>query len=428
MEYIQRPPLQARKWNETTKFRPFSDLAGFQTIPSSYGSIVSTNTGFPRKRELWGKVNVGSDFQLAKSDVSTTLFNYKSSVFGKNPPTDCNVGFTSFPGGITVSGTGGHSLGTVTAPSGLPSGAQALPTFAGIQSFGAEVVHRSNPSKPTFDLLYSLTELWRDPPISREALKSAVQFQTARHGIKSVSNSYLQTQFAILPTVSDAHKLFDTMRRSHDLLAKYHAGSGVTQHRKGPLREFTWSASPQRQTGSVATFNVVGLRGHDPSRAVLTTQQSGSLRQWYSTAWRYYVDNLDPLHSSISDYEHLFGAPSLATAWNLIPWTWLLDWFTNFGHIMNNLSYIGQDGSYMVYGYIMSEWKNTVENTFELPQIKTSYPGDPQTFVNCSVTGRVESKYCQRAWAYPFGFSATFPSLSTKQVAILGALGVALLL
>jgi hypothetical protein len=40
------------------------------------------------------------------------------------------------------------------------------------------------------------------------------------------------------------------------------------------------------------------------------------------------------------------------TVWNLTPWSWAADWFSNTGDVIDNLSDYAVDGLVMRYGYV----------------------------------------------------------------------------
>jgi hypothetical protein len=98
------------------------------------------------------------------------------------------------------------------------------------------------------------------------------------------------------------------------------------------------------------------------------------------------------------------------TLWNLAPWSWAADWFSNIGDITSNMSSF-QQGLVMRYGYQMEH--TIVSDTYS--SVDKSLRTHPLTFV-------VETK--QRVKANPFGFGVTWEGLSPFQLSIAGALGL----
>jgi hypothetical protein len=101
-----------------------------------------------------------------------------------------------------------------------------------------------------------------------------------------------------------------------------------------------------------------------------------------------------------------------ATVWNSSPWTWALDWFSNTGDIMTNISELGQDGLALVYGYMMSYAKTKEVIT------TAAVPG----FTSASRTR--ERVFKKRLPANPYGFGITGLATSLEQKATVIALGL----
>jgi hypothetical protein len=116
-------------------------------------------------------------------------------------------------------------------------------------------------------------------------------------------------------------------------------------------------------------------------------------------------------------HDKLFGSaltPDLM--WELTPWTWAIDWFSNAGDVLNNVTAFKLAGLVMRYGYIMEE---SIENrTYEMPS--TGYSSLTGTLPPSSYTKIVK----RRRDANPFGFGLTWEGLSPTQLAITAALGI----
>jgi hypothetical protein len=121
------------------------------------------------------------------------------------------------------------------------------------------------------------------------------------------------------------------------------------------------------------------------------------------------------LHVRLAD--RLLGiTPTPDRIWELTPWSWFVDWFTNTGDILSNVRAFLLDGLVMQYGYMMKEVK--VTRVISLDGGTTSSGSS----VSCSST--IEHTVQQRREANPFGFGLTWDGLSPYQISILGALGL----
>jgi hypothetical protein len=114
----------------------------------------------------------------------------------------------------------------------------------------------------------------------------------------------------------------------------------------------------------------------------------------------------------------LLGARLTPTAlWNLAPWSWLVDWFSNASEVLQNFDAWMIDSQVLCYAYIMEHTLSTYTYThignhsFHDASVRA-----PQ------VTLVSETKTRQRAT--PYGFGLTWDGLSNLQKSILGALGL----
>jgi hypothetical protein len=115
---------------------------------------------------------------------------------------------------------------------------------------------------------------------------------------------------------------------------------------------------------------------------------------------------------------HLLGIElTPETLWNLAPWSWAVDWFSNTGDVVSNLTSWSSDGLVMHYGYMM-EHSIVTRNYYSR--------GSRFLFANGSSAPdlRFVTETKQRVRANPFGFNATWSGLSPVQTAIAAALGL----
>jgi hypothetical protein len=137
-----------------------------------------------------------------------------------------------------------------------------------------------------------------------------------------------------------------------------------------------------------------------------------------------------------SDADALYGiALSPSVLWELTPWSWAVDWFTNAGDVINNVTSFGLAGLVMRYGYMMEE---SIERIVAEGRCPDANVGDfaivgnnkQPAIVNLRhvpsgtyVVG-TESVTKRRRPASPFGFSVGWEGLSPTQLAITAALGI----
>jgi hypothetical protein len=103
--------------------------------------------------------------------------------------------------------------------------------------------------------------------------------------------------------------------------------------------------------------------------------------------------------------------------WNLTPWSWAVDWFSNTGDVISNLTDWATDGLVLRYGYVMEHTITSDTYTYSgnTGLIDGNVRVPPLTLVT-------ETKIRRRA--NPFGFGITWDGLSPRQLAITAALGL----
>lgn len=176
-----------------------------------------------------------------------------------------------------------------------------------------------NPNRPDVDLPLFLFEL-KDLPRMLQGLGNVLN---GRSKPGDVPGGHLAITFGWVPLISDLYKLATLQE--------------LLDRRMRDLRSLSMGKKYKRTLGS-SSFTVDGgvikpdgVNG--PHFRVTTTQTE---RAWMSAR----VKLLDPLPSSQELPElarrltlGLDGLSS-STIWNSIPWSWMIDWFSNFGDMM----------------------------------------------------------------------------------------------
>lgn len=108
--------------------------------------------------------------------------------------------------------------------------------------------------------------------------------------------------------------------------------------------------------------------------------------------------------------------------WDLLPWSWLVDWFANIGSVVENLGNIHMSNVILNYAYATFR-REAVSGAWCRPVLSTGSTG------YVSLTGNFITEYKMsqkvRLKASPYGFGTALSSLTGPQWAILTALGLA---
>lgn len=291
----------------------------------------------------------------------------------------------------------------------LPTGATPEEALSlQMVGWGAKCVALATPTNPLMGTAQMLGEL-------REGLPR-IPLTSKRPGIDRVADEYLNYEFGIKPLVADLKTIWSadqTLQSAANTLSRM---NGNKQRRQLTLFDNT-STETRTATGrtlypqSTITNTLPSndrLRRSDV-RVVKTTRE----RVWFSGAFTTYYPSsshamakLDRMRRNLSYAYGLELSPELV--WELTPYSWLSDWCTSFGSVVHNITRATLDGTIMKYGYVMRE--RTITESY--------------TLSNGLGYGNLVYSIKQRQPANPFGFGITFESLSPRQLAILGALGM----
>jgi hypothetical protein len=159
-----------------------------------------------------------------------------------------------------------------------------------------------------------------------------------------------------------------------------------------------------------------------PARGSVILETKVSRRKWFSGAFTYYCPDdstvmKDMAQNALMAKKLLGLSLTPDVVWNLAPWSWAVDWFSNAGSVISNFSDWAMFGQCLRYGYIMEHTIATNTYTYVGPTGlgNTSYRPPP-------IVLRHETKV--RRKANPFGFGLTWEGLSPVQLAIAAALGI----
>jgi hypothetical protein len=241
---------------------------------------------------------------------------------------------------------------------------------------------------------------------------------------KKASSEYLNSEFGWKPIISDMRKFAYAVNHANTVLEQYERDSGRQVRRQYHF--------PVLRSSEVTTLST-GIDPYGPSQwggSTLDGTSKGDVvrvrektqRRWFSGAFTYHMPSgyggRAAMARHAQEAKKLLGLSLTPdVVWNLSPWSWAIDWFTNTGDVVSNITDWAIDGLVMRYGYIMEH--TIVKDTYTHGPPKELIPSrnraTPLTFVT-------ETKIRRRA--NPFGFGLTFDGLTIRQQAISLALGL----
>ncbi len=407
----------------THRRRALATQSGYQVFDVSAGIMLPASPNKTYLSMVEEKMSTGHNLsQLGKGgDVGGPFWHYRREIScqGTGISTTCMSGTQI---GDILSG-----IFYIRDPTGLNiwlnDVALTEVSDTSMNADGATAIARCNPDNPNFSFAQFLGELHEGIP----RLCGSDFFRARAKRLKEAGSEYLNVQFGWLPFVSDLRNAAHSVVNSHEVIMQYQRDSGK------PIRR-SYDFSPV-VSSSIATVNTgvspngptsIPAQWDGPGNGNIYRNRTTTTTKRFSGAFTYYLDcgedQLSKLHRHYQEAQHLLGiglTPDVV--WELTPWSWLADWYTNIGDVMTNARAFLSDGLVMIYGYQMEKTERIDEYSLQIANCFA----DGQSYSGGALVRAVTHK---RLPANPFGFGLKKADLSPRQIAILAALGLILLL
>lgn len=248
---------------------------------------------------------------------------------------------------------------------------------------------------------------------------------------KHVADHFLNHVFGWAPFISDLIKFNDVYQNSERYIDQITRDNGLWVRRRRLVEETqsVTKLSSGSNTGLVPTLdlslfcNSMGISGGVHQYANWTVREEINSRVWAEGLFTYYRPEFDrslpDYYSQWSDLQRrltIYGARlSPSNIYKSTPWTWLIDWFLNVGSVVDQINDIALDGVVSKYFFVMRHLTrrliyNILVNFWTGPQAVDWY--------------RLSDFKIRQVANSPYGYSLPSGGLSTKQLAILAALGI----
>ena len=299
-----------------------------------------------------------------------------------------------------------------------------------VNALGSTAIALCAPANPLEKLNTTLAEVFK------EGLPSLPGVATWKNRIKklhkSAAGEHLNVQFAILPLLEEMKETAKLVRNFAQLCEQYKRDEGRLVRREfhfKPVRSESSSVQSTLQAPRLGSAGWSLARTGFPSasKGTVYVQEKTERITWFSGAFRYHIPdsiigNIIGSATGASEFiQNLLGnslTPELL--WELTPWSWAIDYFSNAQQVLTNLQRNELYGLFMAYGYLMDE--NIKETTYTWQ--KTTNGSNDVTMPGYSI--RTIRK--DRVKANPYGFGISWDDLSPLQIANLTAAGISRLL
>lgn len=275
-------------------------------------------------------------------------------------------------------------------------------------SFGATGWNKFRPVKPKASMGQFIAELRDFPSMFKWKVKT----------FRDLGSNYLNYQFGWLPFLHDLRKWYETACAIEKYISFTRKNNGRWLRRGGKIRDTSTSVPVVNYTSGISPSLTSGYYVNGIPNATVTKTVTDKI--WFDSAMKFYIPKLDmdPAKSVWKSelLRKLYGlelTPSLA--WELLPFSWLADWFGNIGDIISNISNSSYDNLVAKYAFVMRHRKIELKYSNRI-----SMRGGPTLTLDKTCVAECK----ERAAASPFGFGVEWPDFSNTQLAILAALGV----
>lgn len=319
---------------------------------------------------------------------------------------------------------GGNYNGTVSANMNESS----------MNADGATAISQVAPTNPTASLATGLAETVREGFPSLPGIQT---WKKRTEYLKSLGSEYLNYQFGWAPLHKEVTDVVNAARHHRDIMQNYRHNEGSNVHRRFdfPLEKQRWVGSDFEANPTATldtTFYVAGASAK--CRTVVEKQR----KRWFSGCFTYGgPSGTDSFRKSLgfgSEADAVYGLELTPDVlWELTPWSWAVDWFSNTGDVINNVTNFALAGLVMRYGYMMEETIYSYYTEWDDPVILHTH--NYSAGQKARYTSREGSGSCgeftvtkSRAPANPFGFGVGWEGLSPTQLAITAAIGITRLL
>lgn len=387
--------------------------------------LFSVNHAFDRKRGTWtGGGAFLCDKRLFTSDI------------GHMPPLYYRNGREAWRGPVVPAE--GMVPEIQTIPPALPKAEDVI--GAATAAYGATAWKRMRPGNPGAQALPAAFELASQRPGSMplplQMLHRLSHFRALpkrlwrdpRAVISTLGSEYLNFRFGWENLLRDIRDMYNTYRRMERALAQLERDNGRGVRRRSELSNSTTTTSSVIYDGTlVGQAFYPGPPRSASGRSRLIKETISTERVWSSARFRYWVPDIGSSEWTGRATRVLFGAnPTPASLWEVLPWSWLVDYFSNVGDVLSNFSANAVDNLVADYAFVMKHV--SVEQRWTATAHWSALKGHPswadRPGGSLSIVSRRKTETKLRGAATPFGFNVEFGGLSTHQLGILTALGV----
>jgi len=279
-------------------------------------------------------------------------------------------------------------------------------------AYGAEAFAKMKPDKPDMSGAVSIYELKDVPGMLKQRF--------LLNGLHEIGDYYLASKFGWNQLLADTRNFVLTHMAAQDRLNQLLRDEGKSIRRSARI-----AASESYSPPNIGIGNY-----QQPTFVTYFYANGGSYRTqvvqediiWASARFRYFLPpGPRDVHWSRRMKGRIFGLnPTPKQVYNVIPWSWLFDWFTGLGNVLDNTTVNVVDRLAAETFYVMRHTEKRVVADLTSTYFKSGSLEQVTANTSCTIRSGCKS----RLKGDPFGFGIRQEDLSNSQLAILGALGL----
>jgi hypothetical protein len=295
-----------------------------------------------------------------------------------------------------------------------------------LSAWGAKAIAQCKPTNSVADLSTFLGEVVREGV--PKLIGASLWKDKAKAGRKMPAEEFLNYQFGWKPIANEISATALAIWRAETTMRQFQRDSG-----KNVRRRFEFPSEYTRSVDTVWDQVPATDLGYSSGRLYKPVPHTGRVvrtrevfrRRWFSGQFTYHLPSSGNTYDSMAR-SALMAKKTLGlsltpdTVWNLAPWSWAVDWFTNAGDVISNLTDWAVYGLCLRYGYIMEH--TIARDTYTYVGGSKGAGFKRTEYLPPPIILEVETKI--RRKANPFGFGLTWNGLSPIQLAIAAALGI----
>lgn len=383
-----------REWCEDTNHREHLRLESNGDYVTLKGTMTTADRGSP----LW---------------VRRTTREHSP---GQAPSYEARQGIIDGTGNWSKAVTAGSQIiGNISFGSGMTSGTTVTPSIPAsvpaksvvdFSVYGPKGWKRYQPLNPKVSTSQFIAELHDLPRIPFRLFQLAKFF-------RSLGKEYLNIEFGWKPFLMDLKSFLKEVLNFNERWEQLLRDNGKAVHREGPIyKDEGSSSSVTTGTGEILSPTYPTGAYPGPIGTLTnskTTTTSTYIKYWFSGSFQYWLAPFDTARYYEQIARIVYGidlTPRLV--YELVPWSWLLDWATSIGDSISNFTEAAVDGLVAKYAYCMGHYVKVTTDTWVGPLSRAS----------TTLTEEVKA----RDQATPYGFGLNVDSFSSRQKAILAAL------